>query len=140
MAYITADGFYSVEGFIGNLSFLYNQLECSANPLTAVPSRWCFLWTVRFPSLFLHGGPFQYSVVWASSFQPSQCCPQPTFSVQIYLKGLLLKDFTPFFTLLVLCLFLDLFLLQTTVSGLCLLTIMISFSLTVKALKLCMNR
>lgn len=38
MACITADGFYSVEGFIGNLSFLYNQLECSANPLTAVPT------------------------------------------------------------------------------------------------------
>lgn len=106
------------------------------SPLTANSSYFCSL-CVPFSSLFLGADPFQFSVVWASSFQLSQFCLQPMFSMQFW-QAYSSRHWLFLFKLFILCPFLRLFFffLQTTVSGLWLLLVMISFSPTVKPLKL----
>lgn len=146
MAYITADGIYSFEGFTGDILFHYNLLECSTSPLIAISSHFCSLQTIPFPSLhFLCGGPFQFSVMWTSSFQPSQFPHAPAHA---FYKGLtkrftIQEAYSSLFSLFIFACSLCsdcFFLLQTTVSGLWPLLVMISFSPTVKPLKLCAKK
>lgn len=94
MAYITADDLCSFEGFIANILFLYDLLQCPTSPLNAMPSHFCSLQAVPFPCLhFLCGAPFQFSVMWVSSFQPYQF-PRPARVFYKGLRDLLFKGLT----------------------------------------------
>lgn len=77
------------------------------SPLTANSSYFCSL-CVPFSSLFLCADPFQFSVVWASSFQLSQFCLQPMFSMQFW-QAYFSRHWLFLFKLFILCPFLRLF-------------------------------
>lgn len=92
------------EGFIANILFLYDLLQCLTSPLNAMPSYFCSLHSPFSISPFVRGAPFQFSVMWVSSFQPYQL-PRPA---HVFYKGLA-KGFTiqgaysSLFSLFVLC-------------------------------------
>lgn len=135
MAYISL---YSLEGFIGNILLLYNLLECPTLPLLLIlpisVTYEKFLFNLCSYVVILSS--FQWCESFISAFPVL-----PTAHVfYTGLAGLLLKAFTLLvqiiYSLPIFKTFFFFFFLQTTVSDLWLLLIIISFSPTVKPLKL----